>query len=257
MAGRILLISKGAAFMANAVEANLKKAGFDTMQVPPIMTDVTKNAESTDIILLFAGEYLYDAADIMVYIKDICTEQEKLLCVIGYENEIALVKETIPETIIAREIKRPFDVKALTGDMETLYSSDAERRKGKHILLVDDDATFLKMMQGWLSMKYKVSAVKSGMQAIKFITVNRPDLILLDYDMPVTNGLQILEMIKSEPDTADIPVIFLTGKSDRDSIISVMQLRPDGYLLKSTSKENIMDTVVNFFETRKWKEISK
>ena len=73
--------------------------------------------------------------------------------------------------------------------------------------------------------------------------------------MPVTDGPQILEMIKSKHDTADILVIFLTGKSDRDSIISVMQLRPDGYLLKSMSNEEIMNTVVDFFETKKWKDL--
>ena len=48
-----------------------------------------------------------------------------------------------------------------------------------------------------------------------YIADNKPDLILLDYEMPVTSGPQVLEMIRSETKTDTIPVIFLTGKGDR------------------------------------------
>ena len=73
---------------------------------------------------------------------------------------------------------------------------------------MDDDITYLKMIRKWLMDKYQVTVVKSGIQAIKYITGHRPDLILMDYDMPVTTGSKVLEMIRSEPDSADIPVIL-------------------------------------------------
>ena len=74
----------------------------------------------------------------------------------------------------------------------------SENRLGKRILLVDDDPTFLKMLQGWLHEKYNITAVKSGMQAITYLANHTPDLILLDYDMPITPGPQVMEMIRSE-----------------------------------------------------------
>ncbi|MBR5087812.1 MAG: response regulator, partial [Ruminiclostridium sp.] len=122
-------------------------------------------------------------------------------------------------------------------------------------LLVDDDLMFLKMMSEWFSMKYNVTVSKSGMQAISFITKHKPDLILLDYDMPITPGPQVMEMIRSEPDSANIPIIFLTGNSDQKSVMRVMALKPQGYLLKTMDKHQIMETVDNFFKTQKWKNI--
>ncbi len=116
-----------------------------------------------------------------------------------------------------REFLRPFEVKDLTAELLNVVKNAEELKKGRHILLVDDDVTFLRLMQEWLSMKYRITAVKSGMQAITYIAVHTPDLILLDYDMPITTGPQIMEMIRSEPNSAGIPIIFLTGKSDRES----------------------------------------
>ena len=110
-------------------------------------------------------------------------------------------------------------------------------------------------MQGWLAPRYRVTATRSGMQAITYIPEHTPDLILLDYDMPVTPGPQVLEMIRSEPNSAQIPVIFLTGKNDRESVVSVMRLKPEGYLLKSMSREDILASVDRFFETRKWENL--
>ena len=108
-------------------------------------------------------------------------------------------------------------------------------------------------MRDRLSGKYDVTVVKSGMQAISYIGQHKPDLMLLDYEMPVTSGPQVMEMLRSEDSTKDIPIVFLTGKSDRDSVLSVMRLRPQGYLLKSTKKEDIIASIDNFFETGTWK----
>ena len=57
----------------------------------------------------------------------------------------------------------------------------------------------------------------------------RPDLILLDYEMPVCDGRQTLEMIRADEELKDIPVIFLTGVNDREHIESVLSLKPAGY----------------------------
>ncbi|MBR3561060.1 MAG: response regulator [Oscillospiraceae bacterium] len=54
--------------------------------------------------------------------------------------------------------------------------------------------------------------------------------------MPVTSGAQVLEMIRSEPGTAHIPVIFLTGKDDSEGVRRVLELKPDGYILKSIDR---------------------
>jgi CheY-like chemotaxis protein len=88
-----------------------------------------------------------------------------------------------------------------------------------------------------------------------YIADNKPDLILLDYEMPVTSGPQVLEMIRSETKTDTIPVIFLTGKGDRESVLKVLALKPDGYLLKSMEKAALLKSLEEFFEKKKHEQL--
>lgn len=253
MASKILIVSEGAAFMTNALETGLRKAGYVTAVIKPEISLIERQQDDADIFMIYSGNYVFEMPEVLVYIKDICAEKDKPICVIGYDKEINEIKLSIPAQLISKEFERPFDMKAVVEDVKKLAAHDEERKKGKHILLVDDDPVFLKMMQEWLSMKYNITIVRSGMQAITYIAKHTPDLILLDYDMPITPGPQVMEMIKSEPNSAQIPIIFLTGKSDRESVMTVMALKPQGYLLKSMSKEEIAAAVDHFFETKKWK----
>ncbi len=88
----------------------------------------------------------------------------------------------------------------------------------------------------------------SGLAAIRTIVLNRPDLILLDYEMPVCDGKQVLEMIRSDKDIADIPVIFLTGKVDKQSIKNVLALKPAGYLSKTLNPLDIKKNIDEYFK---------
>ena len=120
----------------------------------------------------------------------------------------------------------------------------------KKLLVVDDCDFMLKAMQSLLGSDYEVITAKSGLSAIRGITLARPDLILLDYEMPVCNGRQVLEMIRSEQELTDIPVIFLTNKVDQESVRQVIALKPEGYLLKSQSTESVKREIDQFFEKK-------
>ena len=96
------------------------------------------------------------------------------------------------------------------------------------------------MIKEWIGNEYQTDIVTAGMQAIKFLLRNQVDLILLDYEMPIVNGPQVLQMLKQEPVTENIPVIFLTGVGTKEAVERVMSLKPDGYMLKSTSRENLL-----------------
>ena len=130
--------------------------------------------------------------------------------------------------------------------MEKARKNAADQKK--KVLVVDDSDFILTMMQELLSTNYEVITATSGLSAFRSITLNRPDLILLDYEMPVCKGSQILEMIRSEDEFADIPVIFLTSRVDKESVKRVVELKPQGYLSKSLSPELIKKEVERFFE---------
>lgn len=94
----------------------------------------------------------------------------------------------------------------------------------KHILIVDDVTTNLKMAADVLQNDYRLSMAKSGMQALEFLKKAKPDLILLDIHMPEMDGYETLEAIKSNPDTASIPVVFLTVDNQRESEIKGLKM---------------------------------
>lgn len=86
---------------------------------------------------------------------------------------------------------------------------------GDWILVIDDDAANLRMASRILSAEEtRVSCLKSGEEALKFLQGNRPDLILLDIHMPEMDGFETIAAIKENKATADIPVIFLTADDD-------------------------------------------
>lgn len=123
---------------------------------------------------------------------------------------------------------------------------EGEKRK-KQILIVDDSDFMRSNMIRLLKNDYDMLESNSSIAAIKSITVNRPDLILLDYEMPVCDGRQTLEMIRSDEDIADIPVVFLTGRGDAESVKKVMALKPRGYLLKTMPEADIKKFIDGIF----------
>ena len=108
---------------------------------------------------------------------------------------------------------------------------------------MDDNGPTLRTIKAMLDEEYDVTVVNSGMNAMKAIGKRRPDLILLDYEMPVCDGRQTLEMIRADEEISDIPVIFLTGVNDREHIEMVLALRPAGYLLKPPVKERLLGEI--------------
>ena len=140
-------------------------------------------------------------------------------------------------------------------ETEDFFTKESQAEKRKNILIVDDDVAYMTMVMDWLKDKYRVSVANSGMQAITWLAKNEADLILLDYEMPVTSGPQVLEMIRSDAATSHIPVMFLTGKGDKESIMKVLSFKPAGYLLKTIDRAGLLDNVTNFFTAQKNKTI--
>ncbi len=251
MEKKLLLISRGSTFMVDAISSNLREAGFTVKECEPAMKEIAENTKDIDIILFYLGDYLDDAKEDIVYLKDICIEKEISLSVIGDDAEVNVLRQTVAEGQIANVFSRPLDIKNLVSVMENVAQGRETQALKKNILLVDDDASFLKMVKDWLSDDYRVTIVSSGMQAITYIAKNRPDLILLDYEMPVTSGPQVLEMIRSEVGTSNLPVFFLTGKGDKESVTKVLSLKPEGYILKSAGKNELVSQIKDYFERHK------
>ena len=211
-----------------------------------------KNKVTDDIgvwLLFLDKEILGDAKE-LIFIKDKALENEASLFVIGEEEEIAEAKKYLPASLIEKEFARPIDVNDVVKNIDDYIKTKGSQVK-KKILVVDDSGAVPRSVKEWLGEKYQVALENSGAMAIKYLTLNRPDLVLLDYEMPVVDGKQVLEMMRTEAEFSTIPVIFLTGKSDKESVMKVMGLKPEGYLLKTMPPEEIVKNIDKFFLRRK------
>ncbi len=115
----------------------------------------------------------------------------------------------------------------------------------KSILVVDDDRSILKLLKVGLGEEYEVTSVINGALVEKFVETKPCDLIILDYEMPLMTGYQVFKQLKSKPISMDIPVIFLTGLTESDKIKQIMELKPDGYLLKPVMMDMLISAVHN------------
>ena len=140
---------------------------------------------------------------------------------------------------------RPFNANEIREKLSKL-SQNSETVQ-KTLLLVDDDAVMIRTLREGLSTVYKVLPANSGANALKILEHTKPDLILLDYEMPEMNGTQVFETLKSKPETAKIPVMFLTAKTDSGSIEKIEALNPDGHMLKTLPLREIKEIIQNFF----------
>ena len=113
----------------------------------------------------------------------------------------------------------------------------------KHILIVDDDKNRLKLLKMFLEDDYQVTIVESGKQALDYIINHTPDLILLDYMMPLFDGPHVMEIIRKREASKHIPVLFLTSVADKDKIIQCLAQGPQGYLIKPISRDELLQRV--------------
>lgn len=147
-------------------------------------------------------------------------------------------------------IATPIEAENAAAEVEKYLMRQEECRADTKpkILVVDDSMTIRRAMQDLLSGDYAVSLAESGVSAIRTITLDRPDLVLLDYEMPVCDGKQTLEMLRYEQSFADIPVVFLTGRSDPEVVKTLLALKPAGYLLKYLKPAELKKKIDVFFE---------
>lgn len=122
------------------------------------------------------------------------------------------------------------------------------RDSKKRILAVDDTAIVLTRICNTLRDEYDVITVNSGVRALKYLELEKPDLILLDIQMAQKDGIETLQEIRTMKERADIPVIMLTGVEDKDIVLKSAKLGICDYILKPFCSEDLLDRIRRVFE---------
>ena len=234
--------------MINAIAIGLQKEDYKVETVEPYADAIDRMTDRPEIYILYLGDLTADATSLFSYLDEHIDSERFLLYLVGNREELSLATSVIAKEKIQETYLRPLDVKDLAEHLNMVvdYSAvdDSLRKK---VLIIDDDGAMLRMMKTWLSVKYHVYMASSGKIALTFLEQTPVDLVLLDYEMPVMSGPDVLKAMRDNQKLKNIPVIFLTAKDDKESVMKVVSLKPAKYLLKSMPKERLIGAIDEFF----------
>ncbi|MCR5157482.1 MAG: response regulator [Butyrivibrio sp.] len=244
---KVMMLGEKETFLVRVLEGKTTGIGIECSFSSWNVNDINANWEGTVLVVLYMDEGDRPSDEAVHFLKEKLTESGVMMIVIGEKGDVLYIQNRVPGEMIYKTFIRPVDNEEYVKTINEVFSKVKAGEFRKSILIVDDDPNYLGLVREWLKGKYKVSMANSGLQAIKFLGKNKVDLILLDYEMPVTTGPQVLEMLRSEEETRNIPVMFLTGKGDKESVMEVVALKPEGYFLKNIERNDLLDKLEDFF----------
>jgi CheY-like chemotaxis protein len=227
--------------VVKGIERKLMDAGYQTMIIKDGFDKLKDLSVTTDLFLLYLPAEISEKSDLrerLNYICDKIKNSEGIM--IGEAKDHSPLALKVPAVSDFVWLDRPIEMDDLPSYIDKTISGELSPDRKKRILIVDDDPSYAKMIREWIKDHYQTDIVTAGMQAITFLLKHDVDLILLDYEMPVVDGPQVLQMLRQEPATAKIPVIFLTGVGTKEAVERVMQLKPSGYILKTASRDDLL-----------------
>lgn len=250
---RILLVGKLNKVMQEQLD--FLSETFRVQMCPEILSVVKtmKELQNPDLIVLNQIGLMKEDVEIMDYLSHtdtkipvvVVTTQER-------ESKVEILRQAGNDVYTLKYPAIPNVLKNICIDFsqtEAEFWGEVEQEEEpvvpteKTIMIVDDNPVALRSMKKLLEEDYDVMIATSGSQALNFIYKKKPDLVLLDYEMPDMNGLELFERLKQNQITKDLPVIFLTGISDKEHVMKIIQSEPRGYMLKPPVKELLLNKV--------------
>ena len=247
----ILVVSATEGFLARSLVSRLEANKISAVLSNGNIKQIDKLRDQIELIILFMGDGMQGMAETLVYLKDLAADLDLHFVLIGEENEYQIISKILIGNHIYEWFQRPLVMDKLMNSIYKFKEEHTGDNRRRTVLIVDDDITYMRTVYEWLKDDYHVGMANNGVQAISYLARNHVDLVLLDYEMPIANGPQVLQMLKEDSATGQIPVMFLTGHSDRESVLSVVGLAPADYLLKTIDRFTLLRKLETFFSNRR------
>jgi two-component system alkaline phosphatase synthesis response regulator PhoP len=114
----------------------------------------------------------------------------------------------------------------------------------KKILIVEDEQDILQLVKHYLEKEgFRPVTAMSGLEALKKVKEDKPDLVVLDLMLPEMDGLEVCKRLRSVPDTAMLPILMLTAKAEESDTIVGLELGADDYVTKPFSPKALVARV--------------
>ena len=237
---------------------------FDLISTSTRLNDMTRHLElfEPDLFVYCLNN---DARDDLIKLNELkryLVREDVRTVIIGSEDDcedFRRITNNLVDLVLTKPITINIIKESIIDFMESVEKEREEQRimqkklemlkkmqERKHVLVVDDDPVLLKLIKEHLHEKYDVATAISGKLARKFLEMKKTHFILLDYEMPGESGIDVLKWIRENPIYDDIPVVFLTGTTDKSKIVEALSLNPQGYLLKPIDKDKLIGTIEKF-----------
>ena len=146
------------------------------------------------------------------------------------------------------EKRKELEAKKNAENQSIDFIGDNQPGRKKTVLIVDDDKTILKMLKSALEEYYEVTAMVNGVLVKKYLDSKPADLIILDYEMPIKTGAEVMRDVRADERYKDVPICFLTGVNEREKILEILSLNPAAYMLKPVNMEALLATISNLID---------
>lgn len=238
--------------------------GYELMSTSNRYRDMTKHIDvfAPNMMVYCIYNETDDDYKRLMEIKRKLIKQEISLAIVGSVDDCAAFQSKT-NNMADLILEKPITVEAITEHihkclvaldhqreelkrMKEEQAQKEEQNRRKHVLVIDDDPLMLKLIKEYLHDDYDVATAISGKIAYKFLESRKTDMILLDYEMPVENGPQVMEKLRENPELASVPILFLTGTTDAEKVKDALSHKPQGYMLKPIDQEKLVNNVKKF-----------
>ncbi len=221
----------------------------------PEELDAAVKSYSPELIIYNMTEYYEDKASAMLEQLSTMYTEIKIIVISLEEHYKSNLQYFVSDQFI--NVILPASADSIAAECRAVFGEDKIPKKAPdnsvksgsilhkkpHIMIIDDNAILLRTVKDMLNDKFTVSIAVSSSQAFMAMSRNMPDIILLDYEMPIVNGEATLKMIRENDDMKDIPVIFFTSSADLEVVKKLIALGPDGYILKPPNKQTMVSQI--------------
>lgn len=207
----------------------------------------------TDMILIDISMPVMDGFQTLQAIRNMEEGINVPVIFVTGANSRSVVLESICSGVDAYLVK-PVKREELLKKVQEVFDSQNSMRHKRTVLAIDDDVTYLKIINTYLKDSFNVVMINSAKLAMEYLKGHKPDVILLDYQMPLYSGSTLLNYIRKEEETAGIPVIMLTGISDRSVVVECLTEHPDKFLLKPIDRIELIRGIYSVLENQEQKK---
>jgi len=246
---KVIMTGEKESFLIRVLSKKIIDSQIDCEFVPWGVNNLNDHWQDMSLLIVYMEEGDRPPEDVWHFLIDKMSDEGGQMFLIGEKNDVDIMVDMTPGELIGKYFYRPVDNESFVSSVIEYIRKEESGPAKKSILIVDDDPGYLGVVREWLKGTYKVSMATSGVKAISWLAKHKVDLILLDHEMPITSGPKVLEMLRSDDETRNIPVMFLTGRGDKESVMRVLSLKPEGYFLKTIEKKELLQNLEEYFRT--------